>query len=179
VKIKQITKTKPLTMETNETFERPSPAPGLALNFEAQSYLREAGKWAYFLGIIGFILTGFIFLAAFFVGAVFSLFSRLEGTQSSFGAADIGAGIGGIIISFIYIVLAVFYFFFSYYLYQFGNRIKKGLLFSDSTEVTFALGKLKSFFRMWGITTIVILSLYALIFVIFIVAAIATASMSR
>ena len=157
-------------METNETLEHADPGPGLVLNFEAQGYLREAGKWAYFLGIIGFIGTGFVLLIAFFAGAVFSRMAALR------PEAVIPAGIGGFM-SFVYVLIAVFYFFFSFYLYQFGYRVKRGLMYNDVNEVTNATGKLKSFFKMWGITTIVVLCFYALMILIFIVIGVGAASL--
>jgi hypothetical protein len=86
------------------------------------------------------------------------------------------AGMGGIM-SFIYILLAVFYFFFSFYLYQFGSRIKKGIFYNDGLAVSNALGKLKSFFKLWGITTIVILVFYALVIVIIVVVGVGAAAL--
>jgi hypothetical protein len=157
-------------METNETIEQTGPDPGIILNFEGQNYLREAGKWAYFLGIMGFIGTGFILLCAFFVGTIFTMMARFQPAATPYPA-----GIGGLM-SFIYILLAVFYFFFSFYLYQFGNRVKKGIFYSDALEVSTALGKLKSFFKLWGITTIVILAFYALVIIIVIVVGVGAAA---
>jgi len=157
-------------METNETFEHADAGPGLVLTFEAQGYLREAGKWAYFLGIIGFIFTGLLLLGALFLG------SRYSGADLSTSIAQILAAVSGLI-RFIYVLIAVFYFFFSFYLYQFGYRIKRGLMYNDVNEVTNATGKLKSFFKMWGITTIVILCFYALMILIFLVIGVGAASM--
>jgi len=156
-------------METNEPYDQISPVQELVLNAEAQNYLREAGKWAVFLGILGFILTGFLLLAAFFVGAIFSLVANYQQTPYP-------AGMGGIV-SIVYIFIAVFYFFFSLYLFQFGSRIKRGILFSDSMAVSTGLGKLKSFFKLWGITTIVILAFYALIIILVVVVGITTSSL--
>jgi hypothetical protein len=52
-------------MEPNETYDQTSPMQELVLNAEAQIYLRESGKWAVFLGIVGFVLTGFYFWLPF------------------------------------------------------------------------------------------------------------------
>jgi hypothetical protein len=158
-------------MDTNDAIEQTAPEPGIILNSEAQSYLREAGKWAYFLGITGFIATGFILLCAFFIGTIFSLMARYQPASTPYPA-----GMGGIM-SFIYILLAVFYFFFSFYLYQFGSRIKKGIFYNDGLAVSNALGKLKSFFKLWGITTIVILVFYALVIVIIVVVGVGAAAL--
>ena len=151
----------------------PWPEPGLILTLEAQGYLRESGKWATFLGIVGFVFTAFILLGALFVGTIMSLMTRLQPASMPYPAA-----VGGLL-SFVYILVAIFYFFFSLYLFQFGSRIKKGILFNNPTEVGSALGKLKSFFKMWGITTIVILALYALIIIVAIIVGVGASMMHR
>jgi hypothetical protein len=156
-------------METNETFEQSSPAPGIVLNFEAQSYLREAGRWAVFLGILGFIGTGLILICALFVSTFFALMAQYQPTPYP-------AGISGIV-SFVYVLIAVFNFFFALYLYQFGSGIKKAILYNDTVETGKALEKLKSFFKLWGITTIVIIAIWALVIIISIVVGIGAASM--
>ena len=147
-------------METNETFEQAGNNQSLVLTFEAQSYLREAGKWAYFLGILGFIFCIIILIVAFFAGSVFTKMAELS--PNSMVATF--AGMGGFVTVF-YILIDLIYFFFALYLYQFGSQIKKGITFTNETQVTSALGKLKSFFRYWAILTIIVLSLYALIII--------------
>ncbi len=146
-------------MDTNGNYEQPS----MVLNVQAQSYLRQAGKWAGFLGIIGFIGSALILILALLIGAFFSLIAAnsptLQALPASFGGA----------MSFIYLLIAVIYFFFSLYLYQFGTRIKRGISYNDEAVITNALGKLKSFFKLWGIATIVTLVLYVLFIVIAIV----------
>jgi hypothetical protein len=155
-------------METNETFEH-SRGQGMALNFEAQSYLREAGKWAVFLGILGFIGTGLILILALFVSTIFALMAQYQPTPYPAGISSI--------VSFVYVLIAVFNFFFALYLYQFGSRIKKAILYQDAVETNKALEKLKSFFKLWGVTTIVIMAIYALVIIILIAVGIGAASM--
>lgn len=152
-------------METTDSFEMADAAPNISLGYEAQTYLRESGKWAAFLGIVGFIITGFIVIGALFAGTMMSTLSRMQPENP--GAA-IMAGMGGFV-TVIYLLIAVLYFFFSLFLYQFGSGIKKGIMYADQLHVTTALGKLKSFFKLWGILTIVVMSLYALIIVCFII----------
>lgn len=140
-----------------ETFTNESQAPeqpqGIILQQEAQHYLVTAGKWARFLGVMGFIGTGFIILCALFIGTIMSALSSFS------PAGRLGAAPGGFL-TFFYLVVAVFYFFVSLYTYQFGTRIKEGITFGSAAVVTDSLGKLKSVFKMIGITTIVILVLY-------------------
>jgi Family of unknown function (DUF5362) len=153
-------------METTEIIEPNVPNPGLILTFEAQTYLRQAAKWANFLSIIGFIGCGFILIASFFVGGIFSRVS-----ESPYGGGNpmfsLMAGMGTGITIF-YILIGVWYFFFCFYLNQFASKIKRGVAFADSTHVAEGLSKLKSFFKLWGISTIIIISLYILAFIIFI-----------
>lgn len=157
-------------METTENFEMTGADPGVVLTPEAQGYLRESGKWANFLGIVGFVLTGLIVIIALFAG---TMMASLSTFSAGAGAA---AGMGGLL-TVIYLVIAVVYFFFSLYLYQFGSQVKKGLMYVDSETVTIALGKLKSFFKLWGILTIVVLSLYALMIIIVIIFGMSAGSM--
>ncbi|TWR29458.1 hypothetical protein FPZ43_10945 [Mucilaginibacter pallidiroseus] len=160
-------------MEPFEHNEIPATEPKLILTEEAQYYLQKSGQWAYFLGIVGFVLTGLFVLMALFIGSFMAAMARFSPT-----GAGMPAGTGGLF-SFFYILIAVFYFFFSLYIYQFGDKIKKGIVYGNAIDVTAALGKLKSFFKLWGITTIVIVGFYALIFVIVIVAGVGAASMMK
>jgi hypothetical protein len=146
-------------METTENQLEPTAEPQIILSEEAQYYLQKAGQWAYFLGVVGFVLAGILVLVSLFIGSIFSMMSKFQPQATPYPAAM------GSFLSFIYVLIAVFYFFFSLYMYQFGSRIKNGILYSNSAEVTIALAKLKSFFKLWGISTIVIISLYALIFI--------------
>ncbi|MCR8559797.1 DUF5362 domain-containing protein [Mucilaginibacter sp. BJC16-A38] len=86
------------------------------------------------------------------------------------------AGMSGFLTVF-YLLIGLVYFFFSLYLYQFGSQVKKGIMFFDNNHVTGAFGKLKSFFKLWGILTIIILCLYALIIIGAIIFGAAAASM--
>jgi hypothetical protein len=158
-------------METNEHLEPLASEPGLTLNNEAKAYLKEAGRWASFLGILGFIFCGLLLIFSFFAGTIFTRAALVSPNELSTAMA----GMGGFITVF-YLLIDVLYFFFSLYLYQFGDRIKKGIMFTDNLHVTNAFGKLKSFFKLWGITTIVVLCLYVLCIVGFVIFAIALAS---
>jgi hypothetical protein len=171
-------------METNETNENqvppvpvpPAPVPPspvqpaqfydqtVVLNAEAQAYLRETGKWASFLSVMGFIFCGLILLVALFIGTFFSYMSRISPIYG-----NMPQGVGGMV-SIIYILLDVLYFFFPFYLYRFSDRIKKGIVFNDTAHVTSALENLKSLFKLWGIVTIVVLGFYVLVFAFVILA---------
>ena len=105
------------------------------------------------------------------LGLLLSAGMSAMSTFSSAFPAPVGALMG-----LFYILIAVFYFFASLYLYRFGEKVKSGILFNDALQIEEGFGKLKSLFKMVGITTIVFLALYALIIAGTIIFAIFTAS---
>lgn len=139
----------------------PQQAEGIVLLENAQAYLKESGRWARFLGIVAFIFAGFMAILALFMGAILSAMSSFPG----FGGAKFGG-----LLTVIYLPIAVLYFFVGLYLYKFGTRVRDGIAFSDSAQVTEGLGRLKSLFKLLGIVTIVVIALYVLIFIIAMVA---------
>lgn len=157
-------------METTESELEPVPhqEPIMVLNQEAQYYLQQAGKWASFLGIVGFILCGLLFVAALCIGTIFTFFAKMSPQA---GPSNTALTTMGPAFSVIYIIIDVIYFMLVLYLYQFGSRVKKGLAFIDNDSVTSGLSKLKSFFKAWGIITIVFVSIYGLIIIGFIIGA--------
>lgn len=161
-------------MEFNENVPplEPRSEPQLTLTENSLYYLKKSGDWAYFLGIVGFVGTALIAIAALFMGTIFTTMATMNPMM---GAA---AGMGSLVTVF-YLLLAVVSFFFALYLYQFGTRVKSAVLHYNTDELTNALGKLKSFFKMWGIITIVYIALMVLVFVGSIVAGIGAASAMR
>lgn len=134
-----------------ETFE-------LQLNQTAVQYLKESAKWSLFLAIMGFIGIGFMIIAAISMG---TLMSSGLGSSPGMGAM---AGMGGIL-SGVYIVMALLYFFPIYYLYKYATDMKNALNSRNNEMLTGALGYLKSHHKFLGVSMIVIISLYILIFV--------------
>ncbi|ODT51752.1 MAG: hypothetical protein ABS68_11365, partial [Niastella sp. SCN 39-18] len=59
-------------------------------------------------------------------------------------------------------VLAIISFVFSYLVYQFGNRTKKGLLNTDQDNLNSGFSNLKILFRIYGIIVIIYLAFIAL-----------------
>ncbi|MFP9098611.1 hypothetical protein ACLI09_06110 [Flavobacterium sp. RHBU_24] len=131
----------------------------LQFNELAKEHLKEAGKWAYFLSIIGFIGLGFIVLIAIFMIAAGSMISSLSPGMGALGAMGTG------VLAFIYLVMVLLYFFPIMYLYRFGSRIKRAISDNNAEQLTAGLESLKSHYKYIGILTIVIMSMYALIFV--------------
>jgi hypothetical protein len=126
---------------------------------EIRSYLEESAKWGKFLAIMGYIGIGLMLLLAIGIMAMGSASEFVPGMGMNMGAFGL-----------IYVVIAAFYFFPVYYLHQFSVKIKQGLASQDPQSITAGFENLKSLFKFMGILTIVILSIYALIFLFAIVA---------
>lgn len=152
-------------METDESYITPPGSTEIILTAEAQSYLLSAGKWATFLGILGFIFCGLFALLALSIGTIFS---KMAETMPYNPGLKIMAGFGGGVTIF-YLLIDLLYFFFALYIYQFAVKIKAGVNFKDTAHITAGLGKLKSFFKLWGIVTIVFICVYVLAIVCFVV----------
>ena len=87
-----------------------------------------------------------------------------------------GLGFTSGILGFIYVIIALIYFFPISYLFKFAKKMKNALKSSDNTELTSAFSNLKSHYKFIGIFTIIILSLYVLIFIIGIAGGLAAAA---
>ncbi len=104
-------------------------------------------------------------LMAIFLGGI------MASAGSMAGSAGMGA-LGGGIISVIYVIVALLYFFPIYYLNKFAVNVKRAISSNDSAQMTEAFRFLKSHYKFIGILMIIMLSIYALIFIISIFAGI-------
>jgi hypothetical protein len=122
------------------------------------SYLTEAARWAKFLSILGFIFCGLVVIGGVFYGTIFS---SLIG---SIGEAPV---LSGVFISALYIVgsiiVALVMFFPALYLFNFSTKMRRALGNNDQPILVESLKNLKSYFKYYGIITIICLSFYALI----------------
>jgi len=132
---------------------------GLGIDPAAKAHLTEAARWARFLSILGFILLGLLVLAGIFAGSIFGMMGqRVSGGQ--IGASEM-AGMGGLL-AFVYIFIAVIYFFPCLFLFRFANKMKAALIANDQETLNASFQNLKILFRYVGIITIIILAFYAI-----------------
>ncbi|MFV8440671.1 hypothetical protein [Flavobacterium sp. LB2P44] len=139
----------------------------MRLSESAKYFLKETAKWAYFLSILGYIGIGFIIFAALFAGTLFSAMGKINPAMGAMGSSF------GIVMAFVYFLIAVLYFFPVYYLNKFASNAKMAFKNNDSETLTTSLEYLKSHYKYIGIMTLVIFSLYLLMFVGMIVTGIA------
>lgn len=140
-------------METSE--DQPQRENSILNNTEINSYLLETSKWGKLLAIIGYVGMGLMILIALFMMIGMSEFSRAFGSAISMG-----------FMGFIYLVIAVIYYFPVTYLYKFSNQIKVGLQSQEMGSITSAFENLKSLFKFMGIFAIVMLCFYGIVLLI-------------
>ena len=95
---------------------------GFVITEASRSYLRETAKWAKFLAIIGFVMIGFMVLVGVFFGSI------MGSAMSDLEDAGLKAGVGTGAFGFIYIFIALLYFFPTLYLYRFATRTKQAVI---------------------------------------------------
>ena len=149
-----------ITDETTEPIVPDYSLPSLAIDHEGKGYLFTAGKWARFLGILGFIAVAIIALLCVFAGTA----TLIMGHSSSTGFS-ISAGAGALEILPL-LPIMILYFFVSYFLYQFGTNIKNGIAVNDTLFATKAFRNLKSHFKLIGIIAIIVIVFYIGAFII-------------
>ena len=136
-------------METEITNTQAENTQQLLITAEIQSYLYTTSKWATFLAILGFIGSGLMALAGLALTLISSTLSSLSHTPDS--------AIGSAILPYMgifYIIIAVFYFLPSLYLFQFAEKTKKAIDNYNQELLNAGLEKLKSTFKTLGIMTI-------------------------
>lgn len=137
---------------------QPSPA-GQIVTPAMILYLKQTKPWVRFLAILGFIFAGLMVLAGMFMMVGFSMMERFT---SSFGE---GGMIMGLSIGLLYLLIAGLYIVFSVVLNRYASAIARFLGNSTPSGLEEALLTQRTFWRLLGITTVVVLCLYGLIMV--------------
>lgn len=140
---------------------------GLAINENNKGDLADTARWARFLSIVGFVMCGLIVLIGFFAGSIFSMFAN-TGELEELGGMSSAMGAG---MAFFYVIIAAIYFIPCLFLFRFANKMKLALSSNDQMALTTSFQNLKSMFRFFGIVTIIMISIYAIILLIALVGA--------
>ncbi|MCK3682996.1 DUF5362 family protein [Maribellus sp. YY47] len=139
----------------------------LEITGDINVHLTDAGKWASFLSVLGFIFIGLIVMGGFVMSLVFAFIP-----SSAFGGHSIFP-FPMFLIGFLYLIIGAVYFFPILYLFRFSSRIKQALRFKDQEKLSSAFMNLKAHYRFIGIMMIVGLALYAMMFVVMLFAGMA------
>ena len=126
---------------------------GLTVSPVTAGFLREIARWTKFLSVLGFVGIGLIVLVAFFTGAIFSVLPS---------AAEMP--FPPVFLTVIYLAVAALYFFPIYYLFKFSKNLSEALKQQNGSFLEGAFENLKSHYKFIGIMAVIMLSLYALLF---------------
>ena len=147
-------------MEHNTESNRETSLFGFGIDQSSRAHLSEAARWGKFLAIVGFVLCGFIVIAAIFAGSIFALMSNSYSDEYR-NSAQLTGGVG-IFVTIFYIGIAILFFLPYLFLFRFATRMKSALNTNDQLTLNTSFQNLKIMFRYVGILTIVMLSFYAL-----------------
>ncbi len=129
----------------------------LVVTEEMRSYFYDMSKWARFLSVVGFVISAFLTLGSFGIGAAIT---ANPGVLNQLGPL---AGLGATGITIFYLLLALFFFYPSLLLFRFSTKGKQGILFGDQENFNEAIAHVKSLFKFWGILTILFIAGYFLL----------------
>lgn len=135
----------------------------IVLTSKSKSFLKEIGKWCFFFSILGFISILFFIVGAILIGTVYA--PLLDMATQAQGISNMGT-----YIMVVYLLVAVLYIFPVVYLFKFSRKIKEALTTKNDDTLADAFENLKSHFKFVGVTTIIVISLYVLLFVFSILA---------
>jgi hypothetical protein len=159
-------------MDNFEEIEPVSPqedeVEALWVSEDVRSYLYEAAKWTKFLSIVGFVFSAMTAIGAFGAGAVLSSVSAVSPNNPLMKVGAAG-------LTVIYLLFALFQFYPSFLLYKFSTATNQAVLFGDQQSLSTAISKIKSFFKFWGIITIIFIAFYAVMIIFMAVVGVAVA----
>ncbi len=135
----------------------------LGIDDITQSHLISIAKWNRFLAIIGIIMSLLTILGLLFGGSY--LFSNLStfGNRYSSTSYNTGAFAGAMLFYVFFIALYLIPCFFRL---SFANKMLKAIAANDQQLLNESFNQLKIFSKYWGILTIVVISIYALILIV-------------
>ncbi|MEX6687038.1 DUF5362 family protein [Danxiaibacter flavus] len=123
------------------------------------SHLVSTAKWAKFISIVGFVMSALIVLVAFFAGSLLSVFSP----------AGSAGYMSGSFLTVVYLIFALLFFLPNLFLFNYAGKMQQALNGNDQNALNNSFAQLKSYFRFIGIIMIVVISIYALVFLLAII----------
>lgn len=138
----------------------------LIVTEEMRSYFYDMTKSARFLSVVGFVISAFLALSSFGIGAV------VTSNPTMLNQLGPLASIGATGITLFYLVLAMVFFYPSLLLLRFSAKGKQGVLFGDQEFLNDAIAHVKSLFKFWGILTIVFIVSYFLLILLVVISGI-------
>ncbi len=139
--------------EQHEDLETAS-QPQLMVTEDMRSYIYDIAKWANVLGIIGFVFSGFMLLAAITIGPAMSANPELGKMLGQFGTMDPAS------FTVVLIIYALAFSYPSFLMVRYAAKAKQGVLYGDQESLNEGMAKLKSLFKYFGMLAIFIIGVY-------------------
>ena len=125
---------------------------GMIVNSGMKADLLSTAKWTKFLCIVGCI--------GIAIMLIFGLVVIVAGASFGLASTPIGAGMG-----VIYLFIAALYIYPLIKGFQFANATKAACLTDNEAELARGFSSLRSLMQFFGILTIIVLAIYALILI--------------
>jgi len=146
-----------------ENTEMPVPAEEpvsqLVVTENMRSYIYDMAKWANFLAIVGFVISGFLILASFTLGSAMQ-------TNPELGEKILAMGLTPMAFTIFLLLYAFAVFYPSLLLFKYSVKARLGVLFADQASLEDSLSKMKALFKYLGIMVLIFISVYLLAFII-------------
>jgi len=136
----------------------------LWISEDVRSYIYDMAKWTKFLSVVGFIFSALIVISAFSTAAFLN-------TIATVSPGSPLVQIGATTLTIIYLLIALLQFYPSFLLFKFSTAAMQAVLYADQPSLGIAMAKLKSFFKFWGVLTIIFIAFYAMMIVMAVVVA--------
>lgn len=155
-KIPSLAPTITMKMENQEQFQEleNNQTPQLKVTEDMRSYIYDMAKWANFLGIVGVVISIFMLMGALVIGPTLKTNPELAKMMGQLGHID------GSILSVVFFIYALAFFYPSFLLVKYAAKAKQGVLYGDQHSLDEGFRKLKSLFKYFGVLTIIITGLY-------------------
>jgi hypothetical protein len=139
-------------MQSNETLDQFEAKSQLQISEFVLDFLRNTQGFARFLGIAGYVFTAlFVFISFYLMSLPTPAYMRSSFTYSSIGL--------------FYLLLSAINFFVAHFCFLFGLHLHRALQNKDTLFLENAFKNLMYLFRIIGVSTIVVLVIYAFVMV--------------
>lgn len=138
--------------QLNEVEEKQLPQ--LIVTEDMRSYIYDIAKWGRLLGIVGFSLSAFLFLAALTIGPAMNNNPEVAKMVGQLGNID------GSTFSMVLVFYALIFSYPSFLITRYAAKAKQGVLYGDQESLDEGMAKLKSLFKYFGILALIVMGLY-------------------
>ena len=121
--------------------------------FETMKLINETRKWTLFLSILGFIGVGILAVLGFSIGPIIAKYSGYS----------LGSTFPSFLFGFIYLIIAVIFFFPVYFLYKFSVFAKRAFKSFELGDLHLAVKNLRTHYQIIGVIAIISVGLYIII----------------